>query len=177
MDVLNFLFFIIVAALGGYLGYVLRLPMGVILGSMLAVGLSKYFGYLTFERNPWLSFANQVMLGIMLGVTFVNLDIQEIKKLRWGLFLILIGVLIMTFATGFVIQYISPLDGKTAIISAAPAAIAEMSILANALELNTPIIVILHLIRVVSVVFIFSLLLRYVHNKILTKKAAKEEEN
>lgn len=166
MNFISFLLFLLISSIGGYLGYIFKLPVGVILGSMFAVGLSKYFDLLVFEPTNWLSFSNQVMLGLMLGVAFVNIDLKQIKELKLGLVFIAIGVFMMTFVTGFTISYLTPLDSETSIISSAPAAIAEMSILANALGLNTPIIVILHLVRVVSVILIFSFILKYSYKKI-----------
>lgn len=174
MYLFNLVLFLAISFIGGYLGYILRLPIGVILGAMFSVGLSKYFGLLHFESANWLSLSNQIMLGLMLGVGFVKIEWQKIKALSVGLIIIAVGVFIMTLVTASALTYFTPLNTKTAIIASAPAAIAEMSILANTLGLNTPIIVLLHLVRVVSVMLLFSFILRYFHNKSIREERENE---
>lgn len=133
--------------------------------SMLGVGILKNSNLLILQPTIFLSFIIQVMLGIMVGLTVVNLKTNDFKKLGISLGFITLLVLIMTFETGFILTSLTNLDYKIAIISSAPGSLPEMATLANALNLNAPIIVILHLVRVILVMVTYSIIINYFYKK------------
>jgi membrane AbrB-like protein len=166
MAFFQFVLFLLIAFIGAYVGRLLRLPMGSLIGAMFAVGLSKNFLLLAFEPSKTLSFFIQVLLGLMLGLTFIKLEKEQLKKISFSLIVITVGVMTMTFGTGVLINLFTDLDINTSILSTAPGGIGEMATAAQALSLNAPIVTILQLSRVIIIMAILPIILQYIHKKI-----------
>ncbi|WP_158736923.1 AbrB family transcriptional regulator [Alteribacillus sp. YIM 98480] len=166
MSIYEAFLFVIVALLGGYLGRLMRIPIGSVIGAMLCVGLFKIIGVVTFSDTDWLSFVVQVSIGIMLGVSFISLDKGIIKKISAGLMVNLIGIFFMVITIGIIISFGFSMDLKLSILSSAPGAIVEMATMADALQLDSPTVVLVHLFRVIIIMAIFPLLIKWIILKI-----------
>jgi membrane AbrB-like protein len=162
---LQFFLFIGIASFGGLVGNYLRIPIGALIGAMFAVGLSKHFGLLSFQSSTILSFFVQMLLGVMFGLSFIKLTKEQLKKLFISFSLIIISVLVMGVGTGFVISKLTFLDSGLSILSSSPGGIPEMAMTAKALRLDAPVVVVIHLIRVIVVMSFFTFLLNYFYRK------------
>ncbi|WP_096187174.1 AbrB family transcriptional regulator [Evansella halocellulosilytica] len=167
---MDYILFIVLSFIGGWTGIRLKIPMGAFLGAMAAVGLWKVYGLSLFTANELIIFIAQVLLGIIVGLSFSQFNMQEFKKIVYGLLIISAGVLCIIFGLGWLLSSLYPLSIKTAIIAAAPGSIAEMATLSNELNLDPLLVVSLHIVRVVVVVFLLSLFVNYIQ-KIRTAKA------
>lgn len=94
------IFYLILALIGGAIGYITRLPVGVVLGSMFAVGLAKYFDILHLERTVSISFVIQVLLGAMLGLSLIKINKQQLITLGKSLAVVVVIVVIFTGVAG-----------------------------------------------------------------------------
>jgi membrane AbrB-like protein len=166
--------FIIIAIAGSFIAISLRFPAGSIIGAMILVGIVKYFGLLEFDSSRTLSFFGQTLLGLMLGLSFRKISKAEIKRLYLSLIVVLFGIVLMTFFTGMLIYYFIELDIKEVFLSATPGGIAQMATLAQALDLNAPLVVALHIFRVLFILSIFPVILKFASNKV---KKNLENEN
>lgn len=169
MDILQFLFFLLLSFAGGYIGHLLRLPVGYILGSMFAVGLAKTFQLLSFESSTIQTFFMQITLGLMVGLSFQKMSLEQIKKLATSLVIITISVFILTFGAGFVISLFPNLAINLSLLAAAPGGMIEMATIAKTLSLEAPVVIMLHLARVLAVMTIFPLILQYFYTRQLKK--------
>lgn len=162
---MDFILFLVISFLGGWLGHCSRLPMGVFLGAMTGVGLWKiYFGS-SFTAGESLTFSAQILLGIMIGLSFSRFNKKDVKKIISGLFVLSAAVFTIIFGLGWLLSTIFNLSSKTSIIAVAPGSIAEMATLANEMNLDPLIVVSMHVVRVVTVVFLLSAFVTYMHNK------------
>jgi membrane AbrB-like protein len=163
--ILLFFLFIGIASLGGLVGNYLRIPIGTLIGAMFAVGLSKHFSILSFQSSTILSFFVQMLLGIMFGLSFIKLTKVQLKKLLISFSIIIISVIIMSAGTGFIVSKLTFIDSGLSILSAASGGIPEMAMTAKALHLDAPVVVVIHLIRVILVMSVFTFLLNYFYRR------------
>ncbi|MBU8904974.1 AbrB family transcriptional regulator [Desertibacillus haloalkaliphilus] len=165
MDFFQFLLFIFLSIIGGYIGMWLRLPVGSIIGAMFAVGLAKTFMVLQLEQTVVISFFMQTTLGLMVGLNFLSLSLNELRKLSISLVAITGSVFVMTIGIGYVVATFTGLDTGLTILSAAPGGMIEMATIAKALSMHAPIVIMLHLTRVLSVMTIFPILLEFIYRR------------
>ncbi|OLO27863.1 hypothetical protein BTR23_18805 [Alkalihalophilus pseudofirmus] len=158
---IGILIFLALVLLGGYVGQLLRIPMGTILGSMLAVGISKHMGWLMLEPLEWLSFIVQLLLGMMIALSFTKLDKEQLKQLGFSLLFIFLSVVIMTTSIGVIIHAFFDIELSVSILSSAPGGMVEMATMADALGLYPPMIVFLHFIRLLLVMLIYPFIIQY----------------
>ncbi len=175
MDVLQFILFIALSVIGGTIGQKLRLPVGTIIGAMFAVGLAKTFHLLTLETTVPMAFLLQVMLGLMVGLTFMKLSVAQLRQLATSLVAITFSVFFITLVSGFILAKVSSFDQSVSILSAAPGGMIEMATIAKTLSLHAPVVIMLHLIRVLSVMTIFPILLDYLYRKEVQKGGKQYE--
>lgn len=163
--ILQSLLFMLIATIGGIVGNYLRIPIGTLIGAMFAVGISKHFGLLAFQSSTILSFFIQMLLGIMIGLSFIKLTKEQFKKLLVSFTCIIISVFVMGVGTGFLVSKLTFLHAGLSILSSAPGGIPEMALTAKALGLDAPVVVVIHLIRVILVMSVFTFLLNYFYKK------------
>jgi len=142
----------IIASIGGYIGYKLRIPAGAMVGSMLAVAAVSLMkidlGSLPAYSKPVV----QVVLGALLGLGLRNMDFQQMKALLIPAVLIIVVLMTSGFATAFVLNRYFGFDMMTAIFSSTPGGMTELSMVATEMNANSPIVAILQLIRLMSVI-------------------------
>ncbi|WP_078430289.1 AbrB family transcriptional regulator [Alkalihalobacterium alkalinitrilicum] len=175
MDVLQFILFITLSIIGGTIGQKLKIPVGTIVGAMFAVGLAKTFQLLTLETTVLMSFLLQVTLGLMVGLTFLKLSVTQLRQLATSLVAVTFSIFFITLGSGVLISTFSSFELSDAILSAAPGGMIEMATIAKTLSLHAPVVIMLHLIRVLSVMTIFPILLDYLHRKELQKGGSHYE--
>ena len=142
---------LLVGTIGGLTGYFLRLPAGVMIGSMLAVGV---YNCLSFKADmpAKVRIGGQILIGTLLGL---NLNPQTIMELRTILLPALIIVVILLFSgcvTGLIVHKICKVDLHTAILCSSAGGLTELSVLATSLGGDGPKVAIIHLLRVITVV-------------------------
>lgn len=160
----SFLLFLVLSFIGAAIGSKLRLPIGTLIGAMLAVGMIKVFDLFEFSSFPGLPFMIQLLLGLMLGLTFIKIKLETIRQLGKGLAILFVGFIMMIGISAFFVYHLTGFDFKLMLLSSAPGAVVEMATLAQAYDLNSPIVVALHLVRVIVVMSLFSLLLKFILN-------------
>lgn len=143
---------LLIASVGGFIGYKLKIPAGAMIGSMLAVAaaslLKADLGSLPSYSKPVV----QVVLGAILGLGLRNMDLQQLKSLLVPA-AVITGVLLFTgFAIAFILNRFFGFDMMTAIFSSTPGGMTELSMVATEMDANSPVVAILQLIRLISII-------------------------
>lgn len=146
---------------GSFIGYRLKIPMGSVLGAMLLVGAGKALSVLTLVSNTPLSFLVQLLLGMMIGLSFKRLSKKQFIEVRNSLVFVIFSVVLMTILTGYIVSSFPVLSLAVSILSSAPGGMVEMATMANALELEAPIVIFLHFIRLLLVMLLFPQIIKY----------------
>lgn len=172
MEFMPFLFFLLLCFAGGTIGQWLKIPVGAILGAMFAVGIAKTFHLLSMASTPLLTFCMQVTLGLMVGLTFSKISIEQLKRLAKSLIVITVSVFVVTFGAGLAVSLFPNLSTNLSLLSAAPGGMIEMATIAKTLSLEAPVVIMFHLARVIAVMTIFPLLLQYFYSRQVEKKGS-----
>jgi membrane AbrB-like protein len=142
---------LLVGSIGGIIGYLLKLPAGALLGSMVAVGIYNCLGFQAF-MPPQVRLGVQVVVGCMLGLNLNRETFAELKTVIVPAVIIVAVLLVCGLITGFIVYKASKLDVPTAFLSSSAGGMTELSLLAVTLGADGPKVAILHAIRMITVV-------------------------
>lgn len=136
------------ALLGAVLGHLLRLPAKYLLGPMLLSAIVHVVGWSDFSPPSELVLIAQLVLGVTIGCRFVGTpprDIVRILGLSVGSTLILVS---LTLAFAYLVSRTSSFGVVPLILAYSPGGIAEMSLIALAINVEVAFVAAHHLIRV-----------------------------
>ena len=147
---IDFLLTLTSAAVGGVGFYLLKIPAGAILGAIIG---TVVFNLVT-ERAyypPWAKTTAQAGAGTYIGSKITIQVMIASKVLFVPALLLIVELIVMALVTGFFLRTICKMSWPTALFSATPAGIQEIGLISNEMGLETPKIVLLHTVRVMSV--------------------------
>lgn len=151
--ILFFALTLLVAAAGGIIGYKLKLPVGGMVGSMVAVILLN----LVTEKAvfyPELRFPLQILGGAMIGSQIGREDLLAMKKIIFPTILLLLSMVVLNITFGTLMYVFSDLDLATALFASAPGGVSDMAIISTDLGANPAYVAIIQLCRLLTI-FIF----------------------
>jgi uncharacterized protein len=160
---LSYALTILIGFAGACIGLVLKFPAGVLVGSMLGVGLVNVFSSMEVPNFPSeVRFLLQLGLGILLGSKLTIETLYTFKDL-WRPALICAAVAIATgVLCGLLISRYLGVEELTAFLGTAPGGIADMSLIALDMGAKGSTVVVMHLIRLISVIIIVPLFVKLV---------------
>ncbi|MBT3333260.1 MAG: AbrB family transcriptional regulator [Rhodospirillaceae bacterium] len=140
------------AVIGFFLGQYLRLPGGRILGPM-SVSAAAYLSGIVHGRPPAELIAiAQVVIGSAIGARFVGLNLRQTGK---PIFLAICSAIFMLAMAAIFASVIAPWLGlpmHALLLALSPGGLAEMSLIALALGVDTAFIATMHLVRILLIV-------------------------
>ena len=148
------------AVIGYFLGRHLRLPGGQILGPLI-ISATAYLSGIVDGRPPADVIAvAQVVLGSAIGARFVGLNLREMAR---PLFLALCSALLMLVMAAAFATVIAPwldLPMHALLLALSPGGLAEMSLIALALNVDTAFVATMHLVRILLIVTLAPIVFR-----------------
>lgn len=157
----DFLLTLTSAAVGGVGFYLLKIPAGAILGAIIG---TVVFNLVT-ERAyypPWAKTTAQAGAGTYIGSKITIQVMIASKVLFVPALLLIVELIVMALVTGFFLRTICKMSWPTALFSATPAGIQEIGLISDEMGLETPKIVLLHTVRVMSVLSFLPFLVQLV---------------
>jgi membrane AbrB-like protein len=148
-----FILTLIVATVGGLIGHKLKLPVGGMVGSMIAVIIFN----LTTEKAVFYSelrIALQILGGAMIGSRIGREDLISMKKIIFPTILLIFCMVILNLSFGTMMYIFSDLDAATALFASTPGGVTDMAIISSDLGANPAYVAILQLCRLL-IIFIF----------------------
>lgn len=149
----------IIAALGGVAGIYLEIPAGAMIGSMIAVAVFNIFSD-SAHVPPNMRKTTQILTGAFLGSRIAYNDILELSKIIVPGIIMVVGLVILSLLFGLAMHKFTGLDLPTSFLASAPGGIADMSLVAEEMGADAPKVALLQLLRVVSVIGLFPLVMR-----------------
>ncbi|MDX8354688.1 AbrB family transcriptional regulator [Cognatiyoonia sp. IB215182] len=151
-------------ALGAWGGKRLRLPAAPVFGPLLLSGATHILGWVTVAPPTIFIIAAQISIGTIIGTRFVGATLAEIR--RDLLLATLSSLAMLCVAVGFA-EFIALQSGiplSQAFLAYSPGGLAEMSLLALALDQDVTYVSIMHVIRITLVIaaapLVFAVLLQ-----------------
>lgn len=150
---MSFLIVCLVGTLGGVLGWLTKMPSGILIGSMGAVLAYKLISASGVVLPGGFNFVAQIMLGIMLGMSVQRDMLGELVKVAWPLFLsvlLLVGAGVMI---AVLLTRLGWMDAQTAYLSTSPGGMTAMVVIALEQQVSAPTVVVFHFMRLMFVIF------------------------
>jgi membrane AbrB-like protein len=141
-------------AIGAPLAALIRLPAAAILGPMILSAAAHAFGLTRSQPPAEIVAAAQVVIGTAIGCRFIGVHISEVgRTLVMSVGGGLIGVAVAVVFTLIAVQFID-LPMAALLLSFSPGGVAEMSLVALALQVDTAMVAAHHLFRIFFVVLV-----------------------
>jgi uncharacterized protein len=148
----------LLAVIGGLVAQQVRLPGGVMMGSMLAVAAYSVFqeGAAPELPAPLLT-AAQIVLGATLGIGFTVGTVRQIQAMLVPSLVTLLLLLALSYGLGLLLARLSGIDLATAVFSMAPGGMNYIAATAESSGANGAVVAVIHLIRIVMTIVVVPL--------------------
>jgi len=141
-------------ALGAYLGPLIHLPGGSLVGALCATAISSLLK-MPMEQPPGLLRSGaQSILGLSLGISVTADTIRAVSEAALPVVLMVLMLLGMALITAFVVHRVTHLPLPTALCGASPGGLAAMICLSEDLGGAAPVVASMHVVRLVSVLLV-----------------------
>ena len=169
MNLLEQVGVIVSVALLGYLFFSkLRLPAPAIMGPMICIGILQIAGLGLHELPLTLISVFQIIIGLSVGSKINHNKIQDIKNIWKPSLIIAVYTLISTTVMTIIIRHYTA-DTATALFSAAPGGITEMTVLALSYNSEVAIVSTFQFVRLIVIVSIIPLTAKLFQKKEIQK--------
>ena len=155
----SFLFTIIVGIIGGIIGYFSHLPAGTMSCSMALVA---YFNVKTHKAYMPLTLRKiiQSFGGALIGAKVTLSDVIALKNLILPIILIIIGFCLMNVCVGFFLYKTTKFSLSTALLSASPGGMSDISLMAEDLGANGPQVASMQFLRAIFIVGVYPIIIK-----------------
>ena len=155
----SFLFTIIVGIIGGIIGYFSHLPAGTMSCSMALVA---YFNVKTHKAYMPLTLRKiiQSFGGALIGAKATLSDVIALKNLILPIILIIIGFCLMNILVGFFLYKTTKFSLSTALLSASPGGMSDISLMAEDLGANGPQVASMQFLRAIFIVGVYPIIIK-----------------
>ncbi|MDR1773663.1 MAG: AbrB family transcriptional regulator [Clostridioides sp.] len=152
---------VIIGSLGAYVALKLEMPVGALMGAIIAVGIFNSFTEFTYmpENSKMVA---QIILGCILG-TGINLKfIMQLKELLFPSIIMVMGLIFVSIIIGIVIYKVTGMDLATALYSCSPGGVTDMTLLAESMGAKATVVALMQLMRLFAIITIFPLVIRFI---------------
>ena len=155
----SFLFTVIVGIIGGIIGYFSHLPAGTMSCSMALVA---YFNVKTHKAYMPLTLRKiiQSFGGALIGAKVTLSDVIALKDLILPIILIVIGFCLMNVLVGFFLYKTTKFSLSTALLSASPGGMSDISLMAEDLGANGPQVASMQFLRAIFIVGVYPIIIK-----------------
>lgn len=151
---MNFILICIVASIGGYIGKKLKIPSGIMIGSMLFVSIFNIIiGGVTYPDA--LKLCSKILAGVLVGMKIDKSDITNFKKLFKPLLIFVFGIMGYTIVLALLLHIFAGIDIKTALFACTPGGLSDMTLIAESYGANIPQVVLIQTVRLISIICIY----------------------
>ncbi|WP_300393007.1 AbrB family transcriptional regulator [Fusobacterium sp.] len=164
-----FLITILIGILGASIALKMKIPAGAMIGSLFAVAIFNIFTGNAHLPQSY-KIITQISTGTFIGAKIKYEDIKGLKEIFFPAFLMVVLMALFNFLMGFFITSTTDIDITTALFATAPGGIADMSIIAYDFGADSSKVAVLQLIRLISVVSIIPMLIKFMIKKVNKNK-------
>ena len=154
----NVLLTIIIATLVGYIFLKLKVPGGMMVGSIIGVSLLNITTGSALML-PAAKVSAQIIAGAFIAGGLEKTDLKRLKSIVKPAIILLVGMLILNIAAGFLIYIFSPLDLVTSLMCAVPGGISDMPIISEEMGADSSKVAVMQFIRLIFGIGVFPFLI------------------
>lgn len=151
---------LVVGLVGGLIAQGLKVPAGAMIGAMFSVAAYNIItGDAFIPQN--VNVVTQIVVGAFIGSGIKRKDVVELKQVVKPAILMVLGMIILDLFIGFLMFKVTGIDLVTSLFACAPAGIVDMSLVSRDFGADTSKVAILHLVRLMSVITLLPLTVKY----------------
>ena len=132
----------------------LRFPAAMLIGPMIASAIIHVAGFTDSRPPALLIAAAQVVIGSTVGSRFAGTTLRELRRVfvsGIGLTILLLGV---TVAFAYLVHRVTGLETAALVLAYAPGGLAEMSLIALAMQIDPTFVATHHIVRILLIVLL-----------------------
>ena len=163
-DFLWFVVTIIVSTILGLILHKLKIPMGAMVGAMIAAALLNIFTMhgVFYETVRYIL---QISTGAMIGSRIGKDEIKSMRKIIVAAVILISGMILLNIAFGTAVYSFSELDIATSLFAVTPGGASDMAVISADLGADTAYVAIMQMLRIVFIISILPLVFRYIVKK------------
>ena len=149
------------AIVGGLIAERLRVPAGALLGAMVGVAIANLSAGEVAARLPdALKFLTFVALGWLIGQDVTRDTVGQVRSAPAAIVLPVLGLVLVGGLVAWLLVLAGWFDPVTAYLAASPGGLSQMTALGLAMDANVPVVVTIHVARVLTVVMTAPIVVR-----------------
>ena len=152
-------FTLIIGIIGGIIGYFSHLPAGTMSFAMAFVAFFNVRTQKAYMPLP-LRKIIQTFGGALIGARVTLADVVALKTLVLPIILIIVGFCLMNVLVGFFLYKTTKFSLSTALLSASPGGMSDISLMAEDLGANGPQVASMQFLRAISIVGVYPLIIK-----------------
>lgn len=149
------------AAVCGIAGRKLGVPAGALIFSMTGVMLLKLI-WNKYYLPPWSKRLAQLLSGAYIGSSIGLQSVLELRYLVIPVVIVIFGYSLFCFGGSYVLHRIFRMDRKEAMLACTPAGASDMALLSMDMGVQSPDLIVLHVIRLLMVSAVFPQVIRLI---------------
>jgi membrane AbrB-like protein len=170
---------LIVGLIGGLTALKLKVPAGAMVGSMLLVAIFNVVTGNAYMPQD-VRIITQMAAGAFIGAGIRYKDVLDLKKMIKPAILMIVAMITLDTLMGYIMYNITGIDLVTSLFACAPGGIVDMSLISNDLGADSSKVALLQLVRLMSVMMLFPMMMKFISSRILAPKSlnkASEKED
>ena len=152
-------FTLIIGIIGGIIGYFSHLPAGTMSFAMASVAFFNVRTQKAYMPLP-LRKIIQTFGGALIGARVTLADVVALKTLVLPIILIIVGFCLMNVLVGFFLYKTTKFSLSTALLSASPGGMSDISLMAEDLGANGPQVASMQFLRAIFIVGVYPLIIK-----------------
>ncbi len=155
-----------IAIVGGFIGYLTKLPAGTMSFAMISVAT---YNILTSKATLPLKKRKYVQMcaGLTIGATITMADVLNLKNVIIPALMMLGGYAAVNILLSVIISRYTKVDLTTALFATSPGGVSDMALIAMEVGGDAPKIATMQLVRLLTAVTIFPLMIKWICSMIL----------
>ncbi len=162
---INLILLIVFSLLFIFIFEKLRIPAALLSGTLFASGFLQVTEVATYQLSPNIIDFCLLILGASVGCRFANKTFNEIARNALHSFVATFLLVILGLAAAFIASLIIDKNFFTLLLSYCPGGIYEVAVIAIFFELDPEFVSFHHIIRLLMILFIVPLILRFIEKK------------
>lgn len=160
---------LVIILVGSAIGYVSKLPAGMLLIPLFAGSVLQLNGLVEIELPRWLLAAGYLCIGWQIGLRFTQKVLQNAVKVLPQIIASILAVIIFCGGLGYVLTKLLGIDPLTAYLATSPGGVDAVAIIASSANVNVGFVMTLQLSRALLVMFVGPFVSRYFSSKMKTQ--------
>lgn len=149
---------IIIATVVGYIFLKLKVPGGMMVGSVIGVAILNVTTGTAF-MVPAGKVIAQTVAGAFIAAGLERDDLKRLKSIFKPALILLIGMLCINIISGFLIYYLSPLDLPTSFMCAVPGGISNIPLISDEMGADSSKVAVMQFVRLLFGIGVFPIMI------------------